>query len=53
MIFHFGRPLLLYPDCQYPTAFLWLLVLQATFMNFLFGDFYYKSYIKPNKNKAL
>jgi hypothetical protein len=49
LIFHFGRPLLLYPDCEFPAAWSWIIIIQALFMNLLFADFYYKAYIKTKK----
>jgi hypothetical protein len=48
LCFHFSIPLI--NGCDYPKAFLAVALLQNLFMMLLFGDFYYKTYIKkPTK----
>lgn len=46
---HFLRGLLA-KNCGYPMIFLWILFIQNSFMLTLFGDFYYKIYLKKEKS---
>jgi hypothetical protein len=44
LIVHFGVPV--FTDCSYPKGLLAGIAVQNVFMLLLFGDFYYKAYIK-------
>ncbi|XP_063920200.1 very long chain fatty acid elongase 7-like [Zophobas morio] len=46
--FIYGQ-LLFKPDCQYPKIGPFIIVPQSLFMMVLFGDFYYKTYVKAQK----
>ncbi|KAG5674177.1 hypothetical protein PVAND_004160 [Polypedilum vanderplanki] len=39
-------------NCTYPKFWLWVMVIQNIFMLSLFGDFYYKAYIKKREKKS-
>lgn len=41
------------PSCGYPRWACCLFVPQNLFMFLLFGDFYYKSYVKPQKKQQV
>lgn len=50
LIIHYSL-LFVLPNCNYPRFVAYIIVPQNLFMLFLFGDFYYKTYIKKkNKN---
>lgn len=40
---------LLFIDCNYPKAFVWLIGLHAVMFYFLFSKFYKKTYVKREK----
>lgn len=44
LIVHFTVPL--FTDCDYPKGLLAAIAVQNIFMLVLFGDFYYKAYVK-------
>lgn len=44
--------LLFQPDCGYPVFPVAIMVPQNLFMLALFGDFYYKTYVKEKKKKT-
>ncbi|CRL05709.1 CLUMA_CG018739, isoform B [Clunio marinus] len=44
LIIHFGVPI--FTNCSFPKGLLIGVVIQNLFMLFLFGDFYYKAYVK-------
>lgn len=50
IITHLCIPLFV-PGCTYPTTLLGIGIIQNVIMLFLFSDFYYNTYIKPNKVK--
>jgi elongation of very long chain fatty acids protein 7 len=41
---------LLFIDCNYPKAFIWLIGLHAVMFYFLFADFYKQAYKKKQAN---
>uniref|UniRef100_A0A182IU43 Elongation of very long chain fatty acids protein n=1 Tax=Anopheles atroparvus TaxID=41427 RepID=A0A182IU43_ANOAO len=53
-VFHFFRPIILGVDCGYPRAMLWFAGIQNIFMLLMFGDFYWRTYVKnsstPHQN---
>lgn len=51
LVFHNVVPLL--KTCAYPKFLHGILILQNLFMLILFGDFYYKAYVKKNNSKKL
>lgn len=44
---------LFFIDCDYPKAFVWIIVVLAVFFFYLFRDFYIQSYIKIRNRKVL
>ncbi|CAH1375201.1 unnamed protein product [Tenebrio molitor] len=46
--FIYGQ-LLFKPDCKYPKIASYMIVPQSVFMMTMFGDFYWKTYVKPKK----
>jgi elongation of very long chain fatty acids protein 7 len=51
LVIHYLRGALA-PNCEYPKFWMWLRIIQNVFMLSLFGDFYYKAYIKKRNKKS-
>lgn len=48
---HFSHSIFV-DSCSYPKVILWILLIQDTFMLFLFSDFYIKVYLKKDKKNG-
>ncbi|KFB34998.1 AGAP003196-PA-like protein [Anopheles sinensis] len=46
LVFHFFRPIILGVECGYPRAVMWFIGTQNVFMMLMFGDFYWRTYVK-------